>query len=64
MVLLHYVLHLVQVLLGQLVAVLEDGLDLVVDGVEGVEVLLLEVPLLRLVGQQRDLVGDLLVVLD
>ena len=62
MVLLHYVLHLVQVLLGQLVAVLEDGLDLVVDGVEGVEVLLLEVPLLRLVRQQRDLVGDLLVI--
>lgn len=64
MVLLHDVLDLVEVLLGELVAALKDRLDLVVDGVEGVEVLLLEVPLLGLVGEQGDLVGDLFVVLD
>lgn len=64
MVFLHYVLDLVEVFLGQLVAVFEDGLDLVVDCVEGIEVFLLEVPFLRLVGQQGDFICDFLVVLD
>lgn len=64
MVLFHDVLDLVEVFLREFVAVLEDRPDLVVDGVEGVEVFLLEVPLLGLVGQQRNLVGYLLVVLD
>lgn len=62
-ILLHDILDLIEVFLGELIAVFEDGLDFVVDGVERVEVLLLEVALLRLVGQQRDLVGDLFVVL-
>jgi len=63
-VLFHDVLHLVEVLLGEFVTVLEDRPNLVVDAVEGVKVLLLEVPLLGLVGEEGDFVGDLLVVLD
>lgn len=63
MVFLHDVLDLVEIFLGEFVAIFENGLDLVVNSVEGVEVFLLEVPLLGLVSQQRYLVGDLLVVL-
>lgn len=51
MVLLHDVFDLVQVLLGKFIAVLEDGFDFVVDGVEGIEILFLEVSLLGLVSQ-------------
>ena len=62
-VLLHNVLHLVETLLRQLIAPLEDEPDLVIDRVERVEVLLLEGALLGLIDQQGDLIGDLLVVL-
>jgi hypothetical protein len=63
MIFLHYVLYLVQILLRKLIAVFEDVLNLVVNSIEGVEVFLLEMPLLGLVSQQRNLVCDFLVVL-
>lgn len=64
MVLLHYVLHLVQIFLGEFIAVLKDGLDLVVNRVEGIKILLLKVPLLCLISQQWYFIGDFLIVLD
>lgn len=64
MIFFHDVFDLIQIFLGEFIAVLENCLDLVVDCVEGVEVFLLEVPLLRLIRQQRYLVSDLLVVLN
>ena len=64
MILLHDILDLIEIFLGELIAALEDGLDLVVDGVEGVEVLLLEVAFLGLVGEEGDLIGYLFVVFD
>lgn len=63
MILLHDVLHLVQVLFGELVTVLKNRPDLVVDHVERVEVLLLKVTLLRFINQQGNFVGYLFIIL-
>ncbi len=62
MIFFHDVSDLIEVFLGQFIAVLKDRFNFVVDGVERVEILLLEMPLLGLVGQQRDFVCYLLVV--
>jgi hypothetical protein len=62
MVFFHYVLDLIEVFLGEFVTVLEDTLDLVIDRIEGVEILFLEMTLLGLVGQQRDLICYFLIV--
>ena len=61
MVFLHYVLHLIQIFLGELVAVFKDGLDLVVNRVKRIEILLLKVPLLGLVCQQWYFIGNFLI---
>lgn len=51
MVFLHDVLDLVEVFLGQFIAIFEDGLDLVINCIEGIKVLLLKVSFLGLIGQ-------------
>ena len=63
MILFHDILDLVEVFLGEIVAVLEDASDFMIDVIEGVEVLFLEMPLFGLVGEEGDLIGDLLVIL-
>lgn len=63
MIFLHYVLDLIEVFLGEFVTVLEDTLDLVIDGIERIEILFLKMTFLGLVGQQRDLIGDFLIIL-
>lgn len=62
MVLLHDVFDLVEVLLGQLVAVLEYRPDFVVNHVERVKVLFLEMPLFGLINEQWYFVGDFFIV--
>lgn len=62
MVFLHYVFDLIEVFLGKFVAVLEDALNLMVNSIERVEILLLEMPFLGLVCQQRDLIGDFFII--
>jgi len=64
MILLHDVLNLIEVFFGEFVTVLENTSYFVVYAIERVKILLLEMPLFSLVGQQRYFVSNLFVIFD
>lgn len=62
MIFLHNVFDLIEIFFGELIAVLEDTLDLVIYGIERIEILFLKMTLLGLICQQRDFICYFLII--